>query len=264
MRVVGVELEKNGRVLYFDAAELELDKGDLVVVDAEKGITMGTVVLAPEEEKSGLFKKRSLHKVVRKATAKDMKEQERWRTKEEEAFALCLRLIGELSLPMKLVGVEYLLDGSKAIFYFTAEHRIDFRQLVRRLAAQLKMRIEMRQIGVRDEAKMVRGVGCCGRELCCATFLQDFELVSIKMAKEQQLPLNPTKISGLCGRLMCCLSFEAEASKELKKNLPKVGKRITTKYGEGKVLRQNLLLQTITLELTSGGVITIKTEELEK
>jgi cell fate regulator YaaT (PSP1 superfamily) len=160
--------------------------------------------------------------------------------------------------------VEYLLDGSKVIFYFTAEHRVDFRQLVRRLAAQMKTRIEMRQIGVRDEAKMVGGLGFCGRELCCSSFLQDFDLVSIKMAKEQQLPLNPAKISGLCGRLMCCLSFEAEAYQELKKNLPKVGKRITTKYGEGKVLRQNLLLQTITLELANGGVITIKTSELEK
>jgi cell fate regulator YaaT (PSP1 superfamily) len=263
VRVVGIELEKNGRVHYFDAVELKLEKGDQVVVDLEKGMTMGTVVIAPQEEKSALFK-RSLQKVIRKATAKDLKEQERWHKKEKEAFALCLRFIEELKLPMKLVEAEYLLDGSKAIFYFTAEHRIDFRQLVRRLAAQLKTRIEMRQIGVRDEAKMVRGVGCCGRELCCATFLQDFELVSIKMAKEQQLPLNPTKISGLCGRLMCCLSFEADAYKELRKNLPKVGKRITTKYGEGKVLRQNLLLQTITLELASGGVITIKTEELEK
>jgi cell fate regulator YaaT (PSP1 superfamily) len=263
MRVVGVELDNNGRVHYFDAGDLKLEKGDLVVVDAEKGIIMGTVVIAPEEEQSGLFK-RSPNKVIRKATAKDVKERERWRKKENEAFELCLRLIGELNLPMKLVRTEYLFDGSKAIFYFTAEHRIDFRQLVRRLAAQLKMRIEMRQIGVRDEAKMVRGIGFCGRELCCATFLQDFELVSIKMAKEQQLPLNPAKISGLCGRLMCCLSFEADAYKELKKNLPKVGKRITTKYGEGKVLRQNLLLQTITLELASGGVITIKTEELEK
>jgi cell fate regulator YaaT (PSP1 superfamily) len=263
MRVVGVDVDNKGRVQYCEALDLKLEKGDLVVIDAEKGITMGTVVIPPQEEKSGLFK-RSLQKVLRKATAKDVKERERWRKKEQESFALCERLIGELNLPMKLVETEYLLDGSKAIFYFTAEHRIDFRQLVRRLAAQMKMRIEMRQIGVRDEAKMVRGIGFCGRELCCATFLQDFELVSIKMAKEQQLPLNPAKISGLCGRLMCCLSFEADAYKELKKNLPKVGKRITTKYGEGKVLRQNLLLQTITLELASGGVITIKTEELEK
>jgi cell fate regulator YaaT (PSP1 superfamily) len=263
MRLVGVELDKNGRVLYFQAGDLQLETGDLVVVDAEKGITLGTVAVPPREEKSGLFK-RSVREVIRKATAKDVKAREKWRKKEEEALELCLRFIEELKLPMKLVEAEYLLDGSKAIFYFTAEQRIDFRQLVRQLAAQLKMRIEMRQIGVRDEAKLVGGIGCCGRELCCTTFLQDFELVSIKMAKEQHLPLNPAKISGLCGRLMCCLSFEVTAYQELKKNLPKIGKRITTKHGEGKVIRQNLLLQTITLELASGGVVTIKTEELEK
>jgi len=263
MKLVGVELEKNGQVHKFQAGDLKLEKGDLVVVGAEQGISLGTVVTPPQEEKVGLFK-RSVPDVIRKATAKDIKEREKWRKKENEAFKLCLRLIGEMKLPMKLVEVEYLLDGSKAIFYFTAEHRVDFRQLVRRLAAQLKMRIEMRQIGVRDEAKMIGGIGFCGRELCCTTFLQDFELVSIKMAKEQHLPLNPAKISGLCGRLMCCLAFEVDAYQELKKNLPKVGKRITTKHGEGKVIRQNLLLQTITLELASGGVLTIKTDELEK
>jgi cell fate regulator YaaT (PSP1 superfamily) len=263
MRLVGVELEKNGRMHHFQAGDLKLEKGDLVVVEADKGITLGTIVTPPKEEKVGLFK-RSIPEVIRKATAKDIKAREKWRRKEKEAFTLCLRLIGELKLPMKLVEVEYLLDGSKVIFYFTAEHRIDFRQLVRRLASQLKMRIEMRQIGVRDEAKMVGGMGFCGRELCCSSFLQDFELVSIKMAKEQQLPLNPQKISGLCGRLMCCLSFEVDTYQELKKNLPKVGKRITTKYGEGKVIRQNLLLQTITMEMASGGVVTIKTDELEK
>jgi cell fate regulator YaaT (PSP1 superfamily) len=263
MRLVGVELETNGQMHHFQAGDLKLEKGDLVVVEANKGTTVGTIITPPKEEKVGLFK-RSIPEVIRKATTKDIKAREKWRKKEKDAFTLCLRLIGELKLPMKLVEVEYLLDGSKVIFYFTAEHRIDFRQLVRRLASKLKMRIEMRQIGVRDEAKMVGGVGFCGRELCCSAFLQDFELVSIKMAKEQHLPLNPQKISGLCGRLMCCLSFEVDTYQELKKNLPKVGKRITTKYGEGKVLRQNLLMQTITLELASGGVITIKTNELEK
>ena len=263
MKLVGVELERDGRVHFFQAGDLKLKKGDLVVVQAEKGVTLGTVIISPKEERVGLFK-RSIPEVVRKGTAKDIKTREKMRKKEKDAFKLCLRLIEELKLPMKLVEVEYLLDGSKVIFYFTAEHRVDFRQLVRRLAAQMKTRIEMRQIGVRDEAKMIGGMGFCGRELCCSSFLQDFDLVSIKMAKEQQLPLNPAKISGLCGRLMCCLSFEAEAYQELKKNLPKVGKRITTKYGEGKVLRQNLLLQTITLELANGGVITIKTSELEK
>jgi len=263
MNVVGVALDNNGRVHYFQSGDLSLEKGDLVVVDAEKGASMGTVIIPPREEKTGIFKQ-APREVLRKATAKDLKQREKWQKKEQEAFALCLRLIAELQLSMKLVEAEYLFDGSKVIFYFTAENRIDFRQLVRRLAAQLKMRIEMRQIGVRDETKMVGGMGFCGRELCCTTFLHDFELVSIKMAKEQNLPLNPTKISGLCGRLFCCLSYEIDAYKELKKNLPKIGKRITTKHGEGKVIRQNLLLQTITLELSSGGIVTIKTDELEK
>ncbi len=224
---------------------------------------MGTVIAPPKEEKMGFFK-RSFREVIRKATVEDMEEVERLHQKEREAFELCQGLICELELSMKLVGVEYLFNGSKAIFYFTAERRVDFRELVRRLAAQLKTRIEMRQIGVRDEAKMIGGVGCCGRELCCSNFLQNFELVSIKMAKDQNLPLNPAKISGLCGRLMCCLSFEVDAYQELKKNLPKVGKRITTRYGEGKVIRQNLLLQTITLELNSGGIVTIKADEIRK
>jgi len=263
MRLVGVKFGKGVRVHRFQARDLELEKGDLVVVDTENGITLGTVITPPKEERLGFFKW-SIREVVRKATAEDVEARERLREKEKEAFERCWRLIGDLELPMKLVEVEYLLNGSKVIFYFTADRRVDFRELVRRLAAQLKMRIEMRQIGVRDEAKMIGGVGPCGHELCCTTFLQDFELVSIKMAKDQNLPLNPAKISGLCGRLMCCLSFEVDTYQELKKNLPKVGKRITTKYGEGKVIRQNLLLQTITLEMNSGGVITIKADELGK
>ena len=165
---------------------------------------------------------------------------------------------------MKLVGVEYLFDESKAIFYFTAERRVDFRTLIRMLASQLRTRIEMRQIGVRDEAKIVGGIGPCGRELCCATFLRNFDLVSIRMAKEQSLPVNPEKISGLCGRLMCCLTFEMETYQELKEELPKVGKRVMTKYGEGKVIRCNILLQTVTVELEGGGVITVGINEVQR
>lgn len=263
MKIVGVKLSKGARVHYFQTRDLELEKGDVVVVNAEKGIAIGTVVSSPRQERLRLFK-RSFQEVVRKATAEDVETRERFREKEKDAFELCRQLIGELELPMKLVGAEYLFNASKVIFYFTAERRVDFRELVRKIAANLKTRIEMRQIGVRDEAKMIGGVGCCGQALCCSTFLDDFEFVSIKMAKEQNLPLNPAKISGQCGRLMCCLSFEVDTYQELKKNLPKMGKRITTKYGDGKVIRQNLLLQTITLELNSGGVVTIKAEELGK
>ncbi len=263
MNLIGVKFGRGARVEYFQAQDLELQMGDLVVVDAEKGPTLGTVAVPSKEERLRFFK-RSFRKVIRRATAEDLEEGERLREKEKEAFEICRRLIGELEIPMKLVGVEYLFNGSKVIFYFTAERRVDFRELVRRLAAKMKMRIELRQIGVRDEAKMIGGVGCCGRELCCTNFMQDFGLVAIKMAKEQGLSLNPAKISGQCGRLMCCLSFEVDTYHELKKNLPKIGKRITTKHGEGKVIRQNLLLQTITLEMESGGIITIKVDELRK
>jgi len=263
MRLVGVKFFRGLRVHYFQVRDLEFDKGDLVVVNTENGNNIGMVIIPPKEERMGLLK-RSFREVIREATVEDREAMERLREQEKEAFELCQGLIHDLELEIKLVDVEYLFDGSKVIFYFTSEHRVDFRELVRRLAAQLKMRIEMRQIGVRDEAKMIGGVGCCGHALCCATFLKDFELVSIKMAKDQNLPLNPAKISGQCGRLMCCLSFEVETYQELKKNLPKVGKKIVTKYGEGKVIRQNLLLQTITLELESGGIITIKPEELGK
>ena len=163
---------------------------------------------------------------------------------------------------MKLVKTEVLLDHSKIIFYFTAEKRVDFRELVKDLASEFKTRIEMRQIGVRDEAKMICGIGICGRELCCSKFVNRFDLVSVKMAKEQNLALNPTKISGVCGRLMCCLSFEFPVYLELKKGLPKIGKRIHTKAGKGKVIRQNVLNQTITVELEEGGEMTIHASEL--
>jgi cell fate regulator YaaT (PSP1 superfamily) len=163
---------------------------------------------------------------------------------------------------MKLVKTEVLLDRSKIIFYFTAEKRVDFRELVKDLATQFRLRIEMKQIGVRDEAKMICGAGGCGKELCCAQFMNRFELVSVKMAKEQNLALNPTKISGVCGRLMCCLAYEYPTYMELKKNLPKVGKHITTPSGKGKVIRQNVLSQTVTLELEEGGEITIHGSEI--
>jgi len=163
---------------------------------------------------------------------------------------------------MNLVKTDVLLDRSKILFYFTAEKRVDFRELVRDLAAQFRMRIEMRQIGVRDEAKMVCGMGGCGRELCCATFLNRFDLVSVKMAKEQNLALNPSKISGVCGRLMCCLSYEFSTYLELKKNLPKVGKHVVTRSGKGKVIRQNVLNQTVTVELEQGGEVTVHASDL--
>ncbi|MGD0916773.1 MAG: regulatory iron-sulfur-containing complex subunit RicT [Thermodesulfobacteriota bacterium] len=260
IRLVFIKLP-NGRCEEFDATNLALGTGENVIVESEKGFVLGKVLAEPHE-KERRFILKSPRKVARKATPEDLEQFERNQQLEKEAFLFCLRKIKERAMSMKLVRSEVLLDRSKILFYFTAEKRVDFRELVRDLAAELKMRIEMRQIGVRDEAKMVCGIGSCGRELCCAKFMNRFDLVSVKMAKEQNLALNPTKISGICGRLMCCLGYEYPAYVELKKNLPKVGKHVVTRSGKGKIIRQNVLSQTITVELEEGGEITIDATEI--
>jgi cell fate regulator YaaT (PSP1 superfamily) len=251
----------NGKADEFDAGGLLLEVGEHVIVDTEKGQVLGKVLSIPQEKEKRFFLK-SPRKVIRKATPEDLEQFQRNQQLEKEAFAFCLRRIKEKGLNMKLVKTEVLLDRSKALFYFTSEKRVDFRELVRDLAAEFRMRIEMRQIGVRDEAKMVCGIGGCGRELCCAKFMNRFDLVSVKMAKEQNLALNPTKISGICGRLMCCLAYEYPTYLELKKDLPKVGKHIVTRSGKGKIVRQNVLNQTVTVELEEGGEITIHASEI--
>ncbi len=260
IRLVPIRLKK-GTTEEFDAGDLVFDAGESAIVDGEKGPAIGKVLSPPYEKERRLLLK-TPRKVVRKATPEDLEQLEKNRQLEKDAFQFCLRKVKEKNLNMKLVKTEVLLDRSKILFYFTAEKRVDFRELVRDLAAELKMRIEMRQIGVRDEAKMVCGLGCCGRELCCATFLNRFDLVSVKMAKEQNLALNPAKISGICGRLMCCLSYEYATYTELKKDLPKVGKHIVTKSGKGKIIRQNVLNQTVTVELEEGGEITVHVSEI--
>ncbi len=251
----------NGKAEEFNAEGLSLETGDPVIVESDKGLVLGKV-LSPPHEKEEQFILKAPKKVVRKASSEDLEQYEKNLQLEKEAFQFCLQRIKEKNLNMKLVKTEVLLDRSKTLFYFTAEKRVDFRELVRDLAAQFRMRIEMRQIGVRDEAKMVCGMGGCGRELCCATFLNRFDLVSVKMAKEQNLALNPSKISGVCGRLMCCLSYEFSTYLELKKNLPKVGKHVVTRSGKGKVIRQNVLNQTVTVELEEGGEVTIHASDL--
>jgi cell fate regulator YaaT (PSP1 superfamily) len=260
IRLVFIKLP-NGRFEEFDAMDLTLDAGENVVVESEKGFVLGKVLAEPHEKERRFFLK-SPRRVVRKATPEDLEQYERNQQLEKEAFLFCFRRIKEKGMNMKLVKTEVLLDRSRILFYFTAEKRVDFRELVRDLAGELKMRIEMRQIGVRDEAKMVCGIGGCGRELCCAKFMNRFDLVSVKMAKEQNLALNPTKISGICGRLMCCLGYEYPAYMELKKNLPKVGKHVVTRSGKGKIVRQNVLSQTVTVELEEGGEITIDASEI--
>ena len=260
IRMVFVKLA-NEKTEEFDAGDLPLGAGENVIVDTEKGQVLGKALTTPKEKEKRFFLK-SPRKVIRKATPEDLEQYQRNQQLEREAFTFCLQKIKEKGLNMKLVKTEVLLDRSKALFYFTSEKRVDFRELVRDLAAEFRMRIEMRQIGVRDEAKMVCGIGGCGRELCCSKFLNKFNLVSVKMAKEQNLVLNPTKISGVCGRLMCCLAYEFPTYMELKKNLPKVGKHIVTRSGKGKIIRQNVLSQTITVALEEGGEITIHESEI--
>lgn len=251
----------NGKVEGFDPGDLSLDPGDSVVVESEKGLSLGKVLLSPQERKGGSPSPPE-KKIIRKATSEDLEQFEKNQELEKEAFQFCLQRIHEKNLSMKLVKTEVLLDRSRIIFYFTAEKRVDFRELVKELASKFRMRIEMRQIGVRDEAKMICGIGSCGLELCCSKFMNQFELVSVKMVKEQNLALNPNKLSGLCGRLMCCLAYEYPTYVELKKGLPKVGKSIRTRFGKGKVIRQNVLNQTLTIELEEGGEITIHASEL--
>ncbi len=226
-RYAGVSIRGSRKTYFFAVGALHLEMGDMVVVETERGINIGKVVILPTSELPRNFKgdRKNVRKVLRKARDDDFQRLENNRQKEKEAFAVCERLIAEQGLKMKLVRVEYLHDGSKAIFYFTAENRVDFRELVKKLAHQLHIRIEMRQIGIRDSAGMIGGVGVCGRELCCASFLSGFEPVTVKMAKEQGLALNPVKISGLCGRLMCCLGFEYQNYLEMKKNRRRPAKK---------------------------------------
>ena len=260
IRIVPIKLI-SGKAEEFNAEDLTLEAGESVIVDTEKGMALGRVLSPPHEKERRLLLK-TPRKVIRKATPEDLEQIEKNKQLEKDAFQFCLRKVKEKGLNMKLVKTEILLDRSKMLFYFTAEKRVDFRELVRDLAAEFKMRIEMRQIGVRDEAKMVCGLGSCGRELCCASYLNRFDLVSVKMAKEQNLALNPTKISGICGRLMCCLAFEYQTYQELKKDLPKVGKHIVTKSGKGKIIRQNVLNQTVTVEMEEGGEVTVHVSEI--
>jgi cell fate regulator YaaT (PSP1 superfamily) len=259
-RVVGVKLN-NAKIHEFDASDKELQLGDRVLVETEKGRFLGTVAVEPREREEDSSAKK-FQPILRKATDEDMNQEEKNAEVEREAFDFCLQRIGARGISMKLVQVKFSLDRSKAIFYFTSEKRVDFRELVKDLASKYHTRIEMRQIGVRDEAKMVGGTGSCGLELCCCRFLNTFDLVSVRMAKEQNLALNPEKISGLCGRLMCCLAYEHEIYSQLRKNLPKIGKRIKTKFGQGKVIRQNVLSQTVTVQLENGTEMTLEASEL--
>lgn len=242
--IVGVRFKKAGKVYYFDPNGLEIKKDDFVVVETARGMEFGEVTVGPKEVQAKEVTN-PLKKVVRIAEEKDIQQNSDNIRKKQKAMELCLEKIEKHKLVMKLIDVEYTFDNSKIIFYFTADGRVDFRELVKDLAGVFKMRIELRQIGVRDEAKMVGGIGSCGKGLCCHTWLPDFEPVSIKMAKVQNLSLNPTKISGICGRLMCCLKYENDTYCHLRKGMPEVGEKIKTEHGISVVMDTNVLKQTI-------------------
>ena len=261
VKVAGVRFKAAGKVYYFDPAGLELAAGDNVIVETARGLEFGTLSAnIAEVEDDDIVA--PLKPILRKADENDVKRHEENLKKKERALALCQEKVDKHGLEMKLVDVEYTFDNSKVIFYFTADGRVDFRELVKDLAGVFKMRIELRQIGVRDETKMMGGIGSCGRELCCHAWLQDFEPVSIKMAKVQNLSLNPIKISGICGRLMCCLQYENDTYCALKKGMPDIGERITTRDGKAVVTDVSILENKIKTRLILEEKTDTKPEKL--
>ena len=245
VKIIGVRFRNVGKIYYFNPKSFQMKPGDHVIVETARGVEYGTVVLGPKEVDDRQVVQ-PLKDVIRMATQKDDAKEESNRKKEKEAYQVCVKKIRAHQLEMKLIDVEYTFDNSKILFYFTADGRIDFRELVKDLAAIFKTRIELRQIGVRDETKILGGIGICGRPLCCHTYLSEFAPVSIKMAKEQNLSLNPTKISGVCGRLMCCLKNEQETYEYLNKQLPNIGDQVMTPEGiKGEVQSVNVLRQLV-------------------
>ncbi len=254
--IIGVRFKSVGKIYYFSPGGLDIAEGQSVIVETARGVECGSVVFGNKQVADDEIVA-PLKTVIRIATEDDFKQIERNKIKEKEALAICEEKVKKLGLNMSLVDVECTFDNSKLLFYFTAESRVDFRELVKELAAVFRTRIELRQIGVRDEAKMIGGLGICGRQFCCASFLGDFQPVSIKMAKEQSLSLNPTKISGTCGRLMCCLKYEQDGYEELLKITPKFGALVDTPSGKGTVTDVNLISgkMHVKLEATGGDAV---------
>lgn len=251
IKVVGVRFKKAGKIYYFDPADMNIQKDTYVVVETARGIEFGECVIGIKEINENDIVS-PLKSVLRIATNEDIEKHFKNKDKEKDAFDICLKKIQKHGLTMKLIDVEYTFDNNKVIFYFTADGRVDFRDLVKDLATIFKTRIELRQIGVRDEAKMLGGLGPCGRPMCCSSFLGDFASVSIKMAKEQNLSLNPTKISGICGRLMCCLNYEQSTYEDIRKRMPKVGSIVKTSEGTGEVFSNNIVKESIKVKLKKG------------
>ena len=258
-KVVGVRFKPAGKIYYFSSEAFVLSVGDQVIVQTEQGLGMGTVATEPAPSDQ-IDTKNPLKKVFRIANNEDFAQIEKNTALEEKAFEFCKECVSKLDLVMNLFTVESTFDANKLTFFFTAEGRVDFRELVKMLVKEFRIRIEMRQVGIRNQAKMCGGLGRCGRKICCSTFMNKFDPVSIKMAKEQGLSLNPTKISGLCGRLMCCLTFENQTYVDLKTSFPKIGKTVETENGKGKVIRHDVLKNTYTLKLEDGREKDIKAD----
>ncbi len=262
-RVVSVRLRHPGQLYDFEAGDLQFGFGDWVIVETARGQDIGRVVVPPHEiaaeEVQG-----ELKPAVRLAVAADLRRMERAQEREAEALERARARVAEADLPMRLVAAEYTYNGRSLTIYFTAEKRVDFRQLVKELAREFRARIELRQIGARDEARLLGGVGTCGRPLCCATWLQDFLRISVRMAKEQDLPLSPTKISGVCGRLLCCLSYECDQYREIKSHLPEVGAEVPTMRGRGRVVAISVPKETATVEVRPGVTVEATLEELAR
>ena len=259
--IAGIRFKRAGRVYYFDPVGIDLEVNDYVVVKTARGLELGHVVIAPKQVLASEVTE-PLKPVVRKAEAEDIKLAEELAAREEEALIECGKLIAKLGLSMKLLSAEYNLDGSRLTFFFSAAKRVDFRELVRQLTSHFKIKVELRQLGPRDEAKLIGGFGRCGRPLCCMSFLSEFAPVSIKMAKEQSLPLNPMKISGVCGRLLCCLVYESEQYRNMKEKMPKEGQRVSTSMGVASVVGNNPLKETVLVELESQATVELPLSEV--
>ncbi|MFC1952299.1 stage 0 sporulation family protein [Chloroflexota bacterium] len=259
--IIGIRFKKAGKIYYFDPAGLDLEVGDQVVVNTARGLELGYVV-TPTEQMVDNEVERKLKPVVRKAEPEDIKSAQEFKEKGQEALAECTKLITKLNLSMKLLSVEYNLDGSRLTFFFSAAERVDFRELVRQLTKLFKIRVELRQVGSRDEGKLIGGFGRCGRPLCCMSHLNEFSPVSIRMAKEQNLSLNPMRISGVCCRLLCCLSYENELYRTMKRKLPKEGQRVSVPTGIATVVGGNPLKETVVVELESGARVEVPLSEV--
>jgi cell fate regulator YaaT (PSP1 superfamily) len=262
VKTVGVRFKRAGRIYYFDPAGLELEVNDWVIVETTRGLEVARVVISPKQVLSNEVET-PLKPVVRKAEKTEVQRNEEIESKEKEALIECAKIITRIGLPMKLLSAEYSLDGAHLTFFFSAAERVDFRELVRELAGRFKVRVELRQVGARDEAKICGGFGRCGRQLCCASFLSEFVPISIKMAKEQDLPLNPMKISGVCGRLLCCLAYEHDFYHDMKGKMPRDGQTVSTSMGVARVVGSNPLKETVIVELESQVTVELPVGEVK-